>query len=132
MEPYFDHEKSRSTGSGAASTAKSGSFWTRCLAAMQNPATTSGARRCRSCNIAEGSGKWRIRDKANYYHIARASATECAASLDELVDFELVAPEHIQVPKQVLARLVAMLIGMIRSLEQRPGPDMGSRRRERP
>ena len=34
-------------------------------------------------NIAEGSGKWKLPDKINFYHIARASATECAACLDE-------------------------------------------------
>ena len=75
-------------------------------------------------NITEGSGKWRIRDKVNFFHIARASATECAACLDELVDFEMVQPERIRQPKAVLARVVSMLIGMIRSLEQRPAKDM--------
>lgn len=75
-------------------------------------------------NTAEGSGKWKLRDKINFHHIARASATECAASLDELADFDLVPLERVQPPKQVLARVVALLIGMIRSLESRPGPDM--------
>ena len=27
-------------------------------------------------NIAEGSGKWAIKDKVNFYHIARGSATD--------------------------------------------------------
>jgi four helix bundle protein len=75
-------------------------------------------------NIAEGSGKWKIRDKVNFYHIARASATECASSLDELVDFELLPRERVQRPRQILSRVVAMLTAMIRSVEGREGSEM--------
>ena len=77
-------------------------------------------------NIAEGSGKWKIPDKVNFYHIARASATECAASLDELVDYGLMAEERIEKPKEILSRVVAMLIAMIRAIESREKMDMGS------
>jgi four helix bundle protein len=77
-------------------------------------------------NLAEGSGKWKLPDKINFYHIARASATECAAGLDELVDFGLVREERVLPAKQILSRVVAMLIAMIRSLERRGGPDMGT------
>lgn len=66
-------------------------------------------------------------DKVNFYHIARASATESAASLDELVDFALVPEERVGDAKEVLARVVAMLIAMIRSLEARKAEDMGGR-----
>lgn len=76
-------------------------------------------------NLAEGAGKWKIPDKVNYYHVARGSATESAASLDELVDFGLVTEERIRQAKHLLARVVAMLIAMIRSLEERGGLDMG-------
>ena len=75
-------------------------------------------------NIAEGSGKWNIADKVNFYHIARASATESAASLDELVDFALVPEERVEAPKRVLARVVAMLVAMVRSLEAYEGRTM--------
>ena len=75
-------------------------------------------------NIAEGAGRWKIPDKVHYYHIARASATECAASLDELVDFTVLAVDRIRMPKQLLSRIVAMLIAMIRSLEARKTSDM--------
>lgn len=75
-------------------------------------------------NIAEGSGKWKLPDKINFYHIARASATECAACLDELVDFGVLPTERVAGLKEVLARVVAMLIAMIRSLESREAPDM--------
>ena len=71
-------------------------------------------------NIAEGSGRWKPADKVRFYHIARASATECAASLDELVDFCVLTPEQVQPHKAVLSRLVGKLISMIRSVEARP------------
>jgi four helix bundle protein len=75
-------------------------------------------------NIAEGSGKWQISDKVNFYHIARASSTECASSLDELVDFELVPEERVIRLREFLSRIVAMLTAMIRSVEARAGPGM--------
>ena len=75
-------------------------------------------------NLAEGSGKWRVRHKIHFYQIAHGSATECAASLDELVDFGAVNPEQVREPKEILARVVAMLIGMIRSLENRNSETM--------
>jgi four helix bundle protein len=33
-------------------------------------------------NIAEGTGKYTLKDKCRYYDIARGSALECAACLD--------------------------------------------------
>ena len=77
-------------------------------------------------NVAEGAGKWQIPDKVNFYHIARGSATECAASLDELVDFGLVRKEQIVDLRQLLSRIVAMLTSMIRSLEERDRPRSGA------
>jgi four helix bundle protein len=75
-------------------------------------------------NIAEGSGKWKLADKIHYYHIARGSATECAASLDELVDLAGVDEVRVKAPRELLGRIVAMLIAMIRSLDARAGDDM--------
>ena len=77
-------------------------------------------------NIAEGSGKWTIKDKVHYYHIARGSATESAAELDSLVDHGALDEQEIERAKQLLSRIVAMLVRMIRSLEDREGPTMGS------
>jgi four helix bundle protein len=77
-------------------------------------------------NIAEGSGKWSIKDKVHFYHIARGSATECAAELDALVDYQAVRPGQIDDPRRTLSRVVGMIVMMIRSLEARAGPDMSS------
>jgi four helix bundle protein len=82
-------------------------------------------------NTAEGSGRWTVPDKVHFYHIARASATECAASLDELVDFGAVTEESIREPKKTLSRIVAMLVAMIHSL-QAHGASRLSRSRTRP
>lgn len=70
-------------------------------------------------NIAEGAGRWTVPDKVRFYHIARASATECAASLDELVDCAVASEERVTPLKEMLGRIIAMLIAMIRSLEAR-------------
>jgi four helix bundle protein len=70
-------------------------------------------------NLAEGCGKWKLPDKINFYQIARASATECAACLDELVDFGLAPETRVRTVKQTLARIIAMLVAMIRSLEEK-------------
>jgi four helix bundle protein len=75
-------------------------------------------------NIAEGAGKWRLADKIHYYHIARGSATECAASLDELVDMAGVPPDRVRPAKEILSRIIAMLVAMIRSLDARGSKDM--------
>lgn len=75
-------------------------------------------------NLAEGGGRWKVKDKMHFYHIARGSATESAATLDELVDYEVVSEARVRAAKEILARIVAMLIGMIRSLEGREGADM--------
>lgn len=75
-------------------------------------------------NIAEGSGRWHVADKVHFYHTARASATECAAALDELVDFCIVEQERVHALKALLAQIIAMLIAMIRSVEQRGTVDM--------
>jgi four helix bundle protein len=75
-------------------------------------------------NIAEGSGRWNIPDKVHFYRVARASATECAASLDELVDFNLIAPARLSEPRRTLVRVVSMLTAMIRSMEARTATNM--------
>jgi four helix bundle protein len=70
-------------------------------------------------NLAEGCGKWKLPDKINFYQIARASATECAACLDELVDFGLPPETRVRSIKHTLTRIIAMLLAMIRSLEEK-------------
>ena len=70
-------------------------------------------------NIGEGCGKWHPADKIFYFQIARGSANECGASLNELVEFGYVAAERIQKARGLALRIVASLVGLIRFFEKR-------------
>jgi four helix bundle protein len=63
-------------------------------------------------NIAEGAGRFSAGEKARFYGIARGSACECVAVLDVLGIGE-------GVERQLLARIVAMLTGLIASMKRR-------------
>ena len=125
MEPYFDHERLR-VYRKARQFNRQARLLAEALPRGYSDSKDNLKRAAKSVprNIAEGAGKWSIPDKIRYYHIARASATECAACLDELVDFGLVDEARLRSAKQILAEIVAMLIAMIRSLESRDKPDM--------
>ncbi len=63
-------------------------------------------------NIAEGNGKYTAPDRCRFFDIARGSALECAACLDVLL-----AKKHLVQAddgKQILIRIVSMLVGLIR------------------
>ena len=64
-------------------------------------------------NIAEGNGKYTAPDRCRFFDIARGSALECAAGLDVLVAKK--QPVRIDQGKEILARIVSMLVGLIRS-----------------
>jgi four helix bundle protein len=68
-------------------------------------------------NLAEGAGKHSKPDKRRYYLSARGSATESAALLDVLSRLGLLdEPEH-QAGKEMLVRVVSMLIKLAQNLE---------------
>lgn len=69
-------------------------------------------------NLAEGAGKYSKADKRRYYLSARGSATESAALLDVLSRLRLLDEPRQQVGKEMLVRVVAMLIKLARSLEE--------------
>ena len=71
-------------------------------------------------NLAEGSGRWTPADKIHYFHIVRGSATECAAILDECVDYRFLTEAQARPAVETLSRIVAMVLRMILVLEQRP------------
>src|SRR6266478_5615267 len=66
-------------------------------------------------NIAEGNGKFAIRDRCRYLDFARGSALECAC-LDVLLAKRLTETEAIADGKQQLFEVVSMLMGLINSL----------------
>ena len=76
-------------------------------------------------NIAEGNGKFAIRDRCRYHDFARGSALECAACLDVLVAKQLTDTGAIAEGKQQLFEIVSMLMGLIKSLTSRIGEGPG-------
>ena len=70
-------------------------------------------------NIAEGNGKFAIRDRCRFLDFARGSALECAACLDVLVAKRLIDEAAVISGKQQLFEIVSMLIGLINSLSSR-------------
>ncbi len=69
-------------------------------------------------NIAEGAGEFSRKDKARFYRMARRSATECAAVLDVCHRLELVGDNQFEQGRELLLRIVAMLIGMVKSMDE--------------
>ena len=65
-------------------------------------------------NIAEGNGKYNLKDRCRFFDIAHGSALECAAGLDILVAKAKVAPEQIRPGKERLQKIVRMLMGLIK------------------
>ena len=70
-------------------------------------------------NIAEGSGKWSKKDKANYYRMSQASANECLAAVDLLKIYRLVGPERFDDLKGILRDIALDLHALKKSIESR-------------
>src|SRR5580765_496213 len=67
-------------------------------------------------NIAEGNGKFAIKDRCRFLDFARGSALECAACLDVLVAKRVTDLAGIISGKERLFEIVSMLMGLIKSL----------------
>ena len=63
--------------------------------------------------IAEGAGRRTAPDKAQFFAIARGSATECAAVLDLLLARGLLSPADHRHGRGLLVRVVQMLTRLI-------------------
>ena len=70
-------------------------------------------------NLAEGSGKWTKKDKANFYRISRGSAFECIAALDLFRAYKLVEDQAIALLKEQLKEIAGELQALIYSIEKR-------------
>jgi four helix bundle protein len=70
-------------------------------------------------NIAEGNGKFSAKDRARFFEVARGSALECAACLDVLLVRKLAKEEQVVFSKERFARIVQMLIGLLRKFSER-------------
>lgn len=65
-------------------------------------------------NIAEGNGKFSPKDRCRFFDIAHASALECAAALDVLVDRSKATRQQTREGKQNLLRIIRLLMGLIK------------------
>src|SRR5881275_803097 len=70
-------------------------------------------------NIAEGNGKFSARDRARFFEMARGSTLECAACLDVLLVRKVTKEEQVILAKERLARIVQMLVGLLRKFSHR-------------
>jgi four helix bundle protein len=77
-------------------------------------------------NIAEGNGKFAIRDRCRFLDFARGSTLECAACLDVLVAKRSIEHAEILSGQEQLFEIVSMLMGLINSLTSRIGEEAGT------
>ena len=115
MKIYFDHEKLDVYRESIAFCGWVGEFLTEISAKDQlDRASTSVP-----LNIAEGNGKFSAKDRARFFEVARGSALECAACLDVLLVRKLASEEQVITGKERLARIVQMLVGLLRRFSER-------------
>jgi four helix bundle protein len=79
-------------------------------------------------NIAEGNGKYALKDRCRYFNIAKSSSLECAAGLDVFVAKAKSTRDQIRPGKERLQRIVQMLTGLLkgpstRDYEKQTPPD---------
>ena len=85
----------------------------------------------RSCvsipaNLLEAAGEWRPGKRLNYLMIAKGSTWESWAHTDSLVDFGLVPPDAIVEVRALQGEITALLITMIRRMEEGMAEHSGS------
>src|SRR4051812_4886026 len=119
MRPSFDHEKLKVYQSSIQFITWSTDLLVQVTAKAAVKDQLDRASTSVALNIAEGNGKFAIRDRCRFLDFARGSALECAACLDVLVAKRLVHPNVVYAGKQGLLEVVSMLIGLANSLQAR-------------
>src|SRR5256714_2270273 len=126
MKPLFDHEKLTVYQSSITFITWSTQLLSRVKTKAAVKDQLDRASKSIPLNIAEGNGKFAIRDRCRYLDFARGSALECAACLDVLVAKRLTETPAIIPGKQQLLEIVSMLMGLIGSLRLRIGEEPGT------
>jgi four helix bundle protein len=119
MKIYFDHEKLDVYRESIAFCGWVGEFLGAISAKAAAKDQLDRASTSIPLNIAEGNGKFSAKDRARFFEVARGSALECAACLDVLLVRKLVSEGQIVAPKETLARIVQMLVGLLRRYSDR-------------
>ncbi len=124
MRPYFDHEKLKVYQSAIGFVTWSTGLLTQVNGKAAVKDQLDRASTSVPLNIAEGNGKFAIKDRCRFLDFARGSALECAACLDVLVAKSLLEAEAIRFGKEQLLEVVSMLVGLINSLSARIHEDV--------
>ena len=119
MKIYFDHEKLDVYQEAIVFCGWVGDFLTATPAKAAAKDQLDRASTSIPLNIAEGNGKFSARDRARFLEVARGSALECAACLDVLSARKLASEQQVAGQKEKLARIVQMLIGLLRKFSER-------------
>jgi len=119
MNPQFDHEKLKVYQSAIAFITWSSDLLIEVTAKAAVKDQLDRASTSVALNIAEGNGKFGIKDRCRFLDFARGSALECAACLDVLVAKRLLEAGAVLSGKQQLLEIVSMLMGLIRNLSAR-------------
>jgi four helix bundle protein len=119
MKTYFDHEKLDVYQEAIAFCGWVGELLTAISSKAAAKDQLDRASTSIPLNIAEGNGKFSAKDRARFFEVARGSALECAACLDVLLVRKLAKEEQVVFSKERLARIVQMLIGLLRKFSER-------------
>ena len=117
--PYFDHEKLDVYRNSIAFCAWVGDFLPSITQKTAAKDQLDRASTSIPLNIAEGNGKFSVKDRARFLEVARGSTLECAACLDVLVARKLATLEQIAGAKADLAAIVRMIIGLLKRFSER-------------
>ena len=121
MKIYFDHEKLDVYREAIDFCGWAGEFSSGISVKAAAKDQLDRASTSIPLNIAEGNGKFSAPDRAGFFEMARGSALECAACLDVFVVRKLVTEVQIMGPKEKLAKIVQMLVGLLRRFSERAG-----------
>jgi four helix bundle protein len=119
MKIYFDHEKLDVYREAIDFCGWVGDFLAATPAKAAAKDQLDRASTSIPLNIAEGNGKFSAKDRARFLEVARGSALECAACLDVLFVRKLASEQQVAGQKKKLARIVQMLIGLLRKFSER-------------
>src|SRR2546426_12740869 len=113
-ECWFDHEKLEVYREAVAFVARLSAILEGAVRVGEVKDQLDRASASIPLNIAEGNGKYGLKDRCRFFDIAHGSALECAAGLDVLVAKAKVTPDQVRPGKEILQRIVRMLIGLIK------------------
>ena len=113
MPPLFDHEKLHAYQEAIRFVAWADGILESLPKNLAVHSQLDRAATSIALNIAEGNGRYTAPDRCRFLDNARGSALECAACLDVLLARKQIPAAD--AGKEILARVVSMLVGLIRS-----------------